>query len=799
MNAGSIYRLRKAALLGVTAGLLLGAAGAPGQMRAAEKPPHIGYVFPAGGRPGTTVTVKIGGEHVYGATAAVISGKNADVRVLDARDPYEGQEFRKKNKKKNQSVIDEIVMLQVTLAPDAEPGDRDICLVTPQGASNKLVFQIGSMPETQEVEPNDQLAKALPLPPLPVLVNGRIMPGDVDAFKFFARQGQRLVADTAARALLPYIADGVPGWFQALVTLYNARGQVVACADHYRFNQDPVLFYDVPADGEYTLTIRDSIYRGREDFVYRLRIGELPFITGISPLGAPRGEKPVTVKLLGRNLPTDTVAVAVDQAAPARQQISVINHGLISSRVPFAVDELPERTVGPEAAQPGGVLPVAWPVIVNGCLRQPGEKQAFSFAGRQGQLVSLEVLARRLGSPLDSGLVLADSRGRKIAENDDAPDRGEGFLTHQADSAILCRLPEDGTYTVTIYDTQGQGGADYAYRLRISPPIPDFELRATPAAVRVAPGGSALLTVYAIRRDGFDGPIRLALDAPSAGLTLDGAVIPDGADQVRLTVSAARNAAATRCAVCLRGTALIAGKTITRPAVPAEDLMQAFLYQHLMPFHEETLLVTGPAAPFGAAVQLPPAGYLELPRGKESSFPVAAIRTPGYDGPIRIQLVNPPKGITVRQGFIRAGQNTGWVTVRTESKVGLAVTTNAPPGQAAGTPRVARASALRENLIFTGMMPVEREATPEERARLEAQAAKKAGAAPAGSPPPGATAQSAVFAKARPQKNAAAAGPDVPGPAVKKPVMITRPVAVMLPAVPFRVVDQPGSQHPLPK
>ena len=48
MNAGSIYRMRIAAVLGLTAGLVPWAAGAPGQMRPAEKPPNISYVFPAG-------------------------------------------------------------------------------------------------------------------------------------------------------------------------------------------------------------------------------------------------------------------------------------------------------------------------------------------------------------------------------------------------------------------------------------------------------------------------------------------------------------------------------------------------------------------------------------------------------------------------------------------------------------------------------------------------------------------------------------------------------------------------------
>src|SRR5208337_1134012 len=89
--------------------------------------------------------------------------------------------------------------------------------------------------------------------------------------------------------------------FQPVMTLRNARGKEVAYNDDYRFQPDPVIFYEVPQDGEYLLDIYDAIYRGREDFVYRIRIGELPFLTGVFPLGGRAGE-PIKVKLQGWNL-----------------------------------------------------------------------------------------------------------------------------------------------------------------------------------------------------------------------------------------------------------------------------------------------------------------------------------------------------------------------------------------------------------------------------------------------------------------------------------------------------------------
>ena len=70
---------------------------------------------------------------------------------------------------------------------------------------------------------------------LPVVLNGQIMPGQVDRYPFRARRGQKLVIAVEARHLIPYLADAVPGWFQAVAALYDAKGDELAVADHYRF------------------------------------------------------------------------------------------------------------------------------------------------------------------------------------------------------------------------------------------------------------------------------------------------------------------------------------------------------------------------------------------------------------------------------------------------------------------------------------------------------------------------------------------------------------------------------------
>ena len=49
--------------------------------------PHVGYVFPAGGRQGSTVEVKLGGHYLDGATAVQVSGSGVQAKVLGQTKP----------------------------------------------------------------------------------------------------------------------------------------------------------------------------------------------------------------------------------------------------------------------------------------------------------------------------------------------------------------------------------------------------------------------------------------------------------------------------------------------------------------------------------------------------------------------------------------------------------------------------------------------------------------------------------------------------------------------------------------
>jgi hypothetical protein len=660
--------------------------------------PHAGYIYPAGGQQGTTIQVQLGGRFLDGAASAPISGRGVSARVVGLDKPLAGQQLTALRDKaqelqkklpdpsarkelaelrlkigdsvwRNQNpVLSEHAALEVSIAQDAEPGMRFIRLQTALGLTNPLAFVVGQLPEVREIETKTSKADSELAVALPVVANGRIIPGDadrlqaplrqagqyapgdVDRYRFPARKGQELVIAASARELIPYLADAVPGWFQATLTLFDASGRELAYDDDFRLRPDPVLHFRIPTDGDYVVEIKDALFRGREDFVYRVAIGEIPFVTGIFPLGGRAGSK-ATVNAAGWNLPAARVTMDARDKAPGMYSLNVRAAGLVSNDVPFAADALPEILDREPNDTPKEAEAVTLPVIVNGRVDRAGDLDIFSFSGRSGDRIVAEVVARRLLSPLDSVLEVTDAAGRRLAFNDDHDDKSAGLVTHQADSLVEATLPASGTYFVRLGDTQGQGGPECTYRLRISAPRPDFELRVAPSSVNAPGGGTMPLTVTAIRKDGFDGDIALALRNAPAGFLLSGGTVPAGQDQVRMTVTAPPAIIPEPYAVSLQGRAVIGGRTVVRQAVAAEDMMQAFAYRHLVPADELWIAVIGRGATRVSSrvlgsqpVRIPAGGAARV----RVSFP------PGYRTftNLQLELSDPPDGVALKNFWL---------------------------------------------------------------------------------------------------------------------------------------------------
>jgi hypothetical protein len=518
-------------------------------------------------------------------------------------------------------------LIRVVIDEDAQPGERELRIGTKGGLTNPMIFDVGGFREVRELEPNDDRTRELirynsllrGAPSLrrparvkphavPVVLNGQILPGDIDRFRFLAQKGQTLVIEARARRLIPYLADAVPGWFQATLALYDAQG---------------------------------------ED---RIIVGEQPFITAMFPLGGKAGVA-TEATVTGWNFPETRLPLNTKSNDTGLRKTHLEHKGNVSNTVVYAVDSLPECRDIESNNTANSAQNIRLPVIINGRIGWPGDVDVFRIGGAAGWKVVAEVYGRRLDSPLDSLLRITDSSGRQVAWNDDhVMKEGHlhkdpvGLMTHHADAYVMFELPRDGTCYVHLSDTQRQGSGAHAYRLRITRPLPDFELRMTPSSIFMKGSGMAPIDIHVLRKDGFNGPIKVSLKK-SLGFELIGGRIPAGCTHMRMSLKAPNRVKGSPVALELEGRGRTTRRTIRRRVVPAEDQMQAFLYWHLVPSQELRVAVI-PTSSQASKITVTTRQPIRVPAGG-----AARVRIKGLQrlDPQEVDLVlnDPPRGVSI--------------------------------------------------------------------------------------------------------------------------------------------------------
>ena len=218
----------------------------------------------------------------------------------------------------------------------------------------------------------------------------------------------------------------------------------------------------------------------------------------------------------------------------------------------------------------------------------------------------------------------------------------------------------------------------------IAPPRPDFALRVSPDNPRVGQNATVVLTVSAVRRDGFDGPIELSVEGLPEGFTASGTVIPEGLNEALVSLTAPHDVPLGIHTPTIIGKAAIGEETVTHRALPTEDVMQAFYYHHLLPT-DEFLLSVVEAGPFQIVPIVPPEGYVRFGAGRTAFLDVKVVREKGVKGSIRLSLHNAPKGIRMSSATISADKD--------EAKCEIKLPTKTPNN-------------IRLNLIISGSMKV---------------------------------------------------------------------------------------------
>lgn len=160
-----------------------------------------------------------------------------------------------------EKIGDSEVEVELELPADFKGESVKFTVVTPGGASEPLTVLLAKG-ATAEKEPNDGFDKAQELL-LPATVDGTISrERDTDVFTFSGKKGQKVAI---AAASLGSPAD-------LLLTVYDARRQILLTVDDVDGHSDPKAEITLPADGVYYLSLIEAHDLGGTGFGYRLAV-----------------------------------------------------------------------------------------------------------------------------------------------------------------------------------------------------------------------------------------------------------------------------------------------------------------------------------------------------------------------------------------------------------------------------------------------------------------------------------------------------------------------------------------------
>lgn len=480
--------------------------------------PSLGAIQPRGGQRGTEAVLTFAGGRLADTQEVLVYYPGISVKKLEV-------------------VNDGAVRATVAIAPDCRLGEHAFRLRTASGVSDLRTFWVGALPSVDEKEPNTEFDKAQPIP-LNVTVHGVVDGEDADHFVVEGKKGQRLSVEVEGQRL-----GGT--FFDPFVAVLNDKRFELATGDDApTTGQDGGCSVVLPADGKYTVLVRDSSNGGNGNCQYRLHVGTFPRPTAVVPAGGKPGEE-LEVTFLGDPLGPVKQKVKLPPAAdPAFRVHCQTPDGVHPAGIKFRVIDLPNTVEsGTNTAQPAAT-PAAVPGAFNGVIGKPGENKHFKFAAKKGQVFDLRCYARRLGSPLDPVMHVGVLGGAYLTGVDD--------IAGSPDSEFRFTAPEDKEYAVWVHDHLNKGGADYFFRVEVTPVAPatatgipkvDGNNVANQDRQAVAvPKGNRFATLVNVNRADWGGPAAVALDKLPPGLVLHADPCDPGLGQVPVVFEAAADA-----------------------------------------------------------------------------------------------------------------------------------------------------------------------------------------------------------------------------------------------------------------
>jgi hypothetical protein len=606
--------------------------------------PMITATHPVAVQRGTTTTVTVSGTQDFrDAYQVLFEGKGLSAKVLPdkkAKPPLRA------------------VQLEIATEARTVSGVRDFRVATRLGLSSVGQLVVSDYPVIVE-NPKNTTRETAQSVRIPCTIAGKIeVAEDVDYYRFRAEAGQTLTFEVYGARLQDRIHD-LQKHIDPIIIIYDNEGRELAANDDFYF-ADPLLAFTFDKAGDYFVQVRDSKYDGDPRWVYALVIDDGPRPTHVFPPALKAGSTG-TLEAVGAGVSAKFTA----PSTPGIHDVILDTPGRKSAPVPLIVSELSQILEVEPNDLPHQATLLSLPCGVNGRIGTPGDVDHFRFVAKKGEVIRLEIQARRFGtllrSSLDSHLEILNAKGAILASNDD---------TNGKDAALVFPVPADGTYTVRLRDLNSKGGPTFVYHLIAEKVRPDFMVKCDGDKAMLAPGASTAWFVQLTRTGGFTGPVKIEATGLPAGVTVNPLTIAPGQSQGLLVLTADLDAPIAASEIQLKAT----GQPGTRPVVPLQEIYFPGGGRGTIDVATFAVAVTEPGDL--RMVKVTP-GEIVLKPGQEVRLEVTLERAPGFDKSVTLDVLlrhlgrvfgnTLPPGVTVveaKSKTLLGKANTGHIVLR---------------------------------------------------------------------------------------------------------------------------------------
>jgi hypothetical protein len=479
--------------------------------------PHIDSLVPAGGQRGTEIEATFAGDRLQ------------DAQEIFCYEP--GIQILKLN-----LVTNKTLTAQLKISADCSLGEHHLRVRTATGLSELMTFFVGTLPESSEKEPNNDAAHAQKID-FNSTINGVVNNEDIDCFSVDVKKGQRFSIEVEGMRL-------GRGPFDARLTILKPDGSILADADDTWLGvQDPFISSLAPADGQYTVQLREVTYGGSDKCHYRLHVGSFPKPTSVFPLGGKKGET-VTLKFFSEATGEFSQQIKLPDTPDEKFGIFAQLDGFTSPTPNWIrVSDFPNvlATADNRDREHAIVTDLQPPLALNGIIAQKNQESWFRFNATKGATLEVNVFARRLRSPMDPVIEVLDAAGKSLAANDDSAG---------ADSSLKFTANETTNYFVRVRDTLHESGRDFAYRVEITTPQPSLAIK-IPEVSRndtqsrqfiTVPRGNRFATLISAKRANFGGDLNFNITDLPTGVTMLAERMFQNIDSISLVFEAASDA-----------------------------------------------------------------------------------------------------------------------------------------------------------------------------------------------------------------------------------------------------------------